>query len=87
MNLISAILKIISMYSLTADSEEYQKLYNDSKKWELEKAKEDSDDKIGVLYYKLHKSIWFRLAMPFIFFFAMGEIKKLLSPDVNGDDF
>ncbi|MBP0902387.1 hypothetical protein ACFSKN_02065 [Mariniflexile gromovii] len=87
MNLISAILKIIKMYSLTADSQEYQDLYNDAKKWELEKASAESTDTIGKMYHNLHKSIWFRLAMPFLFFVAMGEIKKLMNPDVEEGDF
>lgn len=88
MNLFSAILKLVRMYNLTSDSEEYQTLHNDVKKWELEVATKDSTDNIGKLYYRLHQSILFRLAMPFIFFFAASEVKKLMSADANeGDDF
>ena len=86
MNLFSVILKLIRVLNLS-DSEEYQLLHNDVKKWELEKAKEGSEDKLGVMYYKLHKGVWFRLAAPFLFYFAMKEIKNVMSSEPEGDDF
>jgi hypothetical protein len=87
MNLFSGILKMIQMLGLVSDSQEFQLLHNDVNKWTLEKATKDSDDKLGQFYWKLHQGIWFRLAMPFIFFWAMKEAKKIMSPEVEGDDF
>lgn len=86
MNLFSVILKLIKVLNLT-DSDEYQTLYNDVKAWELKNATKDSDDQLGKIYYKIHQGVWARLAFPFLYFFALKEVKNIMSPNVEGDDF
>lgn len=86
MNLFSAILKLIRVLGLS-DSEEYQLLHNDVKKWETEKATKDSEDKIGQMYYKMHQGVFLRLLMPFGFYIALKELKNLMNAEPDGDDF
>lgn len=83
MKLFGVILKLIQTLSLTS-SEDFQQLSVDVKEWEST-ATEKSDDKIKVMYAKLHKGVFARLLMPFAFFFVLKELKRLMSgeePDV-----
>lgn len=86
MNLFSIILKLIKVLNLS-DSDEYQTLHNDVKKWELEKAKPDSDDTLGRYYHKLHQGVWARLIFPFVYFYLLGWVKGIMNPPQEQEDF
>ncbi|GAB5563358.1 MAG: hypothetical protein Wins2KO_04210 [Winogradskyella sp.] len=77
MKLFGVILKLIQSFTLT-NSEDFQQLSVDVQEWEST-AVEDSDNKVKALYAKLHKGVFLRLLMPFVFFFVAKEMKKMLS--------
>ena len=78
MKLFDIILKLIQTFTLTS-SQEYQQLHTDVKEFELE-CKEDSKDPFKRMYAKLHKGVYFRLLSPFLFFWAMREVKSMMEP-------
>ena len=79
MTLFQIILKILSHFTLV-DTDEKQRLHADIQKFELE-ATPDSDDKIKALYGRLHKGLYVRLALPFVFFFGVRYFKEMISDE------
>lgn len=84
MTLFQIILKILAHFALIS-TEDKQMLHKDIQQFELE-ATPDSDDRIKALYGKLHKGIYVRLALPFLFFFGVKYFKDLIADDPL-DDF
>ena len=84
MKLFGVILKLIQTLGLTS-SDEFQVLHNDVKQWELEKATENSSDTIGKMYHKLHQGVFARLLFPFLYFFALKEVKNIMSDETETD--
>lgn len=78
MKLFGVILKLIETLGLTS-SQDYNQLNVDVKDWEAQ-CVEDSDDKMKQMYYKLHKGVFARLLMPFLYFFMLKEVRNLMSP-------
>ncbi|WP_299116862.1 hypothetical protein [uncultured Winogradskyella sp.] len=86
MKLFGVPLKLMEQMGLT-DSQEYQILHNDVKKWELEKATEDSEDPIGRFYYKVHEGVLARLLIPFLYVLLMKEVKRIFSNEDSEEMF
>jgi len=81
MFLFDVILKLIKTLALI-DHEKYMQLKQDVETW-VDTKKED--DKIWVMYHKLHKGVWLRLLTPFLYFYLLGWVKNLQNP--QDDDF
>jgi hypothetical protein len=78
MKLFQVILKLIVQYNL-APSDQIATLTNDLKDWE-QGCTEDHEDKIKAMYAKIHKGIYVRLAIPFIYFFMVRWVDDLINP-------
>lgn len=79
MKLFDVILKLIKTLALVS-SEDYQQLYTDVKDWE-NTAVETSEDKMKVMYAKIHKGVFARLMMPFAYFFMLKWVKEITNPE------
>lgn len=79
MTLIGVILKLIEFLSLTS-SDELRQLTVDAKEWQST-CHAESDEKLKVLYAKLHDGIAFRLFAPFLYFFALKQVKQIMTGD------
>ena len=79
MKLFDVILKLIRTFALV-ESEDYTILKNDVQGW-TDSASEDSEDKLQVLYAKMHKGVMLRLAMPFLYFVLLKWVKGLNKDD------
>ena len=67
------------------DTESRQILHVDVEKYE-ETATPDSEDKFKALYGRIHKGLYVRLALPFLFFLGVKHLNDVLS-DKQDDDF
>ena len=83
MELFDVILKLIRTLTLTS-SEEHQQLTADVKGWRSD-ATENSDDKMKQMYAKIHKGVFVRLLMPFVYFWVLKSVQNMSSPE--DDDF
>lgn len=83
MELFDVILKLIRTLTLTS-SEEHQQLTADVKSWRSD-ATEKSEDKMKVMYAKLHKGVFVRLLMPFVYFYVLKTVQNMSRPE--DDDF
>lgn len=81
MKLFDVILKLIKTLTLV-DSENYAILKNDVASWE-DGATENNEDKMKSMYAKMHKGVFLRLAMPFLYFFLLKWVKDMTT---NEDD-
>lgn len=84
MSLFDVILKVIKTLMLVS-SDDHAQLVNDVKHWESG-ATPESDDKIKGLYAKLHKGVFVRLLMPFLFYVILNKMRNAMNPS-NGDGF
>jgi hypothetical protein len=67
------------------DTDTRQVLTVDVEKYE-ETATPDSEDKVKALYGRIHKGLYVRLALPFLFFIGVKQLKMVMS-DKEDDDF
>jgi hypothetical protein len=79
MRLFDVILKLIKTLTLV-NSDDYNQLYTDVKDWE-NTATETSDDKLKIMYAKIHKGVFARLMMPFAYFFLLKWVKDISNPE------
>ncbi len=69
MRLFDVPLKIMRNQNLV-DSQQYAELVNDTKSWE-DSCAENSEDKMKVMYHKIHKGPFVRLLMPFLYLYVL----------------
>lgn len=84
MKLFDVILKLIKQLTLV-ESDEYGVLKTDVDAWTDGCNSAQKEDKVKILYYKIHKGVLLRLLMPFLYFALLKWVKDL-SADSNDND-
>lgn len=81
MKLFDVILKLIKTLMLVS-SDDHQQLTADVKHWEADATPEHSD-KMKALYGRLHKGVFVRLLMPFLFYIVLNKMRNAMNPTTS----
>lgn len=85
MKITTIILKILEQFSLYDSTEELSALRIDLEAWHNSCTKDSKG--FDLLYYKFFKdNLAIRCLAPLLYFFAVDQVKKLLSNDDDHDD-
>ena len=81
MKLFDVILKLIKTLMLVS-SDDHAQLTHDVKEWESD-ATMDNKDKMKALYAKIHKGVFVRLMMPFLFYIVLNKMRNAMNPTTS----
>ncbi len=81
MKLFDVILKLIKTLMLVS-SDDHAQLTHDVKEWEGD-ATVDHKDKMKALYAKIHKGVFVRLLMPFLFYIVLNKMRNAMNPTTS----
>ena len=86
MKLFHVILKLIETLTLVS-TQEHAQLTADVKEWEVKAMDVNNTEVVSTYYRKIHEGVYFRLITPFLYFFALREVRKIMSPEDGNDVF
>ena len=67
---------------MLVSSDDHAQLTHDVKEWESD-ATIDHQDKMKALYAKIHKGVFTRLMMPFLFYIVLNKMRTAMNPTTS----